>query len=53
MDVSDEVKEERRKLQKEAQAKVAEKMAAEKAKRLKELEDNKQAEMLKQASKKK
>merc|ERR1719408_1039990 len=48
MDVSDEVKEERRKLQKEAQAKVAEKAA-----RLKELEDAKQAAMLKQASKKK
>merc|ERR1719449_181015 len=52
MDVSDEVKEERRKLQKEAQAKVAEKMEADKAQRLKELEESKQAAMLKEASRK-
>merc|ERR1719158_1580173 len=53
MDVSAEVKEERRKMQKEAQAKVAQKIEADKANRLKELEDSKQAAMLKEASRKK
>merc|ERR1719327_1699557 len=43
MDVSEEVKAERRKMQKEAQQKVAEKMAADKANRLKELERAMQA----------
>merc|ERR1719393_857140 len=53
MDVSEEVKAERRKMQKEAQQKFAEKMAADMANRLKELEDEKQAKVLKEASKKK
>merc|ERR1719230_149043 len=53
MECSAEEAEARRKMQKEAQKKLAEKMEADKVARLKELEDKKQADILKAASKKK
>merc|ERR1719231_383029 len=53
MKVSDEDREERLKAQKEAQKKIEEKKVADKAKRLKELEAEKEAAMLKAAKGKK
>merc|ERR1719440_1300250 len=53
MAVDEETKNERMKAQKEAQKRVEEKKAADRDNRLKELADQKEAAMLKAASKKK
>merc|ERR1719240_989955 len=53
MECSEEEKEARKKMQLDAQKLLAQKMADDKAARLKELEDAKQAKMLKEAKSKK